>query len=129
MARKVHYHVHSHLGNGYLCECDSHPALAAAERDAALRWERDAWRDYAAEGDGTVRIRGSVRAGHFEITDTAAVGWARYVDAWSCADPACYPCEWDATDAGECAFLRERSVAGKSDTIPACAQHDGTAVR
>lgn len=67
---RSHFHVHSHLGNGYLCECDAHYPLTAAERDAALRAERDSWRDYAAEdvaGQTHTVIRGSVRAGHFTI--------------------------------------------------------------
>lgn len=89
----MHYHVHSSLGSGYLCECDAHYPYDARSRDAALRAERDAWRDYAAEGpDGgaSIRITGSVRAGWFDIDDIASLGWSRVVRSWSCTDPACY---------------------------------------
>jgi len=32
-------------------------------------------------------------------------------------------CKWDATSVDECAFMRERSVAGVSDVIPPCDVH------
>ena len=93
MAR-AHYHVHSSLGNGYLCECDNHYPYDAAGRDAALRDEARYWRDYAAEvnADPTLRgishivVRGSVRAGWFAIDDTLSRSWARYVDSWACTE-------------------------------------------
>jgi hypothetical protein len=99
LAPRTHFHVHSTLGGGYLCECDSHYPLNAAGRDAALREERDGWRDYAAdmnsprEGSPScwhIVIRGSVRSGGFVIDDTESLAWVRYVESWSCNDPACY---------------------------------------
>lgn len=93
MRRSTHYHVHSTLGSGYLCECDTHYPYTAAERDAALREERDGWRDYCADGaeyGARYRISGSVRAGAFTIDDRASLSWARYVESWVCNDPACY---------------------------------------
>lgn len=36
-------------------------------------------------------------------------------------------CPWGAVDSRECAMVRERSVAGKSNTIPSCPRH-GSAV-
>jgi hypothetical protein len=32
-------------------------------------------------------------------------------------------CKYGATDANECAMMRERSVAGSSDSIPSCDVH------
>lgn len=32
-------------------------------------------------------------------------------------------CPWDATTCSECSFIRERSVSGVSDVIPACPAH------
>jgi hypothetical protein len=89
---RAHWHVHSHLGNGYLCECESHPPLTASERDTALRWERDSWLDYIAQGPDpdTYRITGSIRSGSFTIDDTASMAWARYVESWQCTDPECF---------------------------------------
>ncbi len=88
---KVHYHVHSSLGSGYLCECDEHYPLSASGRDTALRYERDSWRDYCAEDDGSsdYRITGSVRAGGFFIDDRNSRGWSRTVSSWSCSEPEC----------------------------------------
>lgn len=103
--RKNHFHVHSSIGSGYLCECDSHTPMNARERDAALRWERDQWRDYIAQApdDGTTdyRITGSVRAGRFDIDDRASFGWSRVVRSWSCSDPDCMAQD----DAQERAYL------------------------
>ena len=91
MAATVHFHVHSSLGSGYLCECDYHPPLDARSRDAALRYERDSWRDYASESEtpADYRITGSVRAGWYDIDDTASMGWSRVVRSWSCDDQEC----------------------------------------
>lgn len=83
----AHYHVHSSLGNGYLCECDEHYPLTARERDAALRGERDSWRDYIAQApdDGAdYHITGSIKSGGFFIDDRASLGWSRTVSSWSC---------------------------------------------
>lgn len=88
-ATRAHWHVHSTVGGGYLCNCDSHAPLTARERDAALRAERDWWRDYAADAP-TVRITGSVRAGGFTIDDTASIAWARRVESWQCHEADCY---------------------------------------
>ena len=89
MTARTHYHVHSTLGGGYLCNCDTHYPLDAAGRDSALREERDYWRDYAADSP-TVRIMGSVRAGAYTIDDTASIAWVRYVESWSCNEADCY---------------------------------------
>ena len=89
MTARVHWHVHSELGMGYLCECDSHWPMTARERDTALRYERDSWRDYVAEGpaDDRPRITGSARAGWFDIDGGS--GWHRQVRAWSCQEAEC----------------------------------------
>ena len=86
---RTHYHVHSTLGSGYLCNCDSHYPLSAAGRDMALREERDWWRDYAADSPTRIVISGSVRAGGFVVDDVESIAWVRYVESWSCNDPAC----------------------------------------
>lgn len=92
-AARRHYHVHSTLGGGYLCECDAHYPYNARGRDVALRDERDGWRDYcadAAEYGADFRISGSVRSGGYVIDDRASMAWIRYVESWACSDPACY---------------------------------------
>jgi hypothetical protein len=88
---REHWHVHTHLGGGYLCSCDRHYPLTAAERDEALRDERDAWQDFKWQGERPqdIRITGSVRSGHFTITDTASIAWERYVDAFKCSEAEC----------------------------------------
>lgn len=86
-----HWHAHSSLGNGYLCECDGHAAYAT-RRDlyAALRELRDSWREYIADtpddAGADYRITGSVRAGWFDIDDRASLGWSRAVRSWECSD-------------------------------------------
>ena len=89
---RVHWHVHSHLGSGYLCNCDRHAPLTAAERDEALADEKRYWQDFKWQGERPqdIRITGSVRRGGFTIDDITSMGWVRYVDAWSCNDPECY---------------------------------------
>jgi hypothetical protein len=88
---KRHWHVHSHIGGGYLCECDSHYPYDARGRDQALREERDGWRDYADDSNGrSIRISGSIRSGSFIIDDTESIAWVRYVDAWECSEASCY---------------------------------------
>lgn len=86
---RPHYHVHTTIP-GYLCNCDAHYPLDARGRDAALREERDWWRDYAADApaDDPVRIEGSVKSGRFDIT--AGIAFWRVVEAWLCSDPDCY---------------------------------------
>lgn len=34
-------------------------------------------------------------------------------------------CKWEAMNASECAMFRERSVAGTSNILPRCFEHDG----
>ena len=84
----VHWHVHSTMP-GYLCMCDSHYPLDARGRDAALREERDSWRDYAADApeDDPIVIEGSVRSGRFDIT--AGISWWRAVESWPCQETEC----------------------------------------
>jgi hypothetical protein len=89
---KVHYHVHSFLGGGYLCECDEHYPLTAKGRDAALREERNFWRDYAADSNPEfehIVITGSILSGGFSIDDTLSMGWSRAVESWSCDEAEC----------------------------------------
>ena len=89
MTARAHWHVHSELGYGYLCGCDSHWPMTARARDRALREERDFWRDWVAEGpeDDRSRITGSVRARWFDIDGGTA--WHRQVRAWKCAEAEC----------------------------------------
>jgi hypothetical protein len=91
--RKRHWHVHSSLGHGYLCECDYHyPYDTAQDRDQALRYERDCWRDYKYESEkpSSIRITGSIRDGYFDINDIDSLSWSRHVESWECEDPECY---------------------------------------
>lgn len=88
---RAHWHVHSVMP-GYLCECDRHYPLSARERDSALRYERDAWRDYVYEGntdDGypAYIITGSIRSGRFDIT--GGVAFWRAVESWRCTEREC----------------------------------------
>lgn len=88
MARP-HYHVHSYIP-GYLCECDSHYAYRTrAEADAELRWERNSWRDYAADqpAEDPIHFSGSIRSGRFDYT--AGIAWWRASERWQCSEPEC----------------------------------------
>lgn len=91
MAR-THWHVHSTIP-GYMCSCDWHAALTAAERDDALREEKAYWQDYKADVESCglfkVRITGSIRAGGFYINDPDSMGWHRAVESWACTAGEC----------------------------------------
>ena len=88
---KPHWHVHSHMGGGYLCSCEEHHVLTALERDDALREERNWWREFKWTGERPqdIRITGSIRQQHFVIDDVTSMGWVRYVDAWECREAEC----------------------------------------
>jgi hypothetical protein len=92
---KPHWHVHSSLGGGYLCECDSHAVLTAAERDEALKEEKGHWLDFKAEAESDpacisrIRITGNIRQMHFDINDIDSMGWYRAVDGWECWEAIC----------------------------------------
>ena len=92
MAR-MHWHVHSYIP-GYLCECDWHDPLDAAERDDALKYEKRSWQEYKADveerGCQRIHITGSIRAGYFHINDPDSLGWHRAVESWECREGECF---------------------------------------
>ena len=89
---KRHWHVHSTLPGGYLCNCDWHYPLDAAGRDDALREEKRYWLDFKADAERPqgIRITGSIRDGYFDIDDIDSLGWSRYVESWECREGECY---------------------------------------
>ena len=90
---KRHWHVHSIIP-GYLCDCDWHDPLDAAERDDALREEKRHWQDFKheleASGCARIHITGSIRAGGFYINDPDSLGWHRAVESYECREGECY---------------------------------------
>lgn len=90
---KRHWHVHSIIP-GYLCNCDWHAPLDAAERDDALRAEKRYWQDFKYEveeyGCARIRITGSIREGGYDIDNIDSTGWRRSIESWECREDECY---------------------------------------
>jgi len=89
---KRHWHVHSTMPGGYLCNCDWHYPLDAAGRDDVLREEKRYWVDFKEDSPypALIRISGSIKAGRFLIEDLGSIAWSRIVESWECREGECY---------------------------------------
>jgi hypothetical protein len=94
MARK-HYHVYNGIGGGYIPNHMGMYSTLTAAREA-LRDEKEAFLDYAADSSEKMRVNGSIRDGYVELVDTdPASAFVRTAYIEACGEEDCSEEDYD----------------------------------